>query len=214
MIGNRDDDDRPTGVAKPTALRNSPAPDGDDDRGRELLQLAARGDEAAVRALYREHVGRIHRHVARILGRHDPDLEDVVQRVFLAALRGAEQFDGRAAVSTWLLGIATRRALDEARSRWRRGRFARLAERVGLGRPASRPDVHHHALAEAEAALERLAPAQRAVFVLHEVEGHTLEEIRSMTGTAISTLHARLKRARAVVRAAVSSEGGPDEPAS
>lgn len=211
MIGNRDGGDRPTGVTKPAALRDSRTPQGDEERARELLRLAARGDEAAVRALYREHVGRIHRHVARILGRHDPDLEDVVQRVFLAALRGADRFDGRAAVSTWILGIATRRALDEARCRWRRGRFARLAERVGLGRPASRPDVHHHALAEAEAALERLAPGQRAVFLLHDVEGHTLEEIRSMTGTAISTLHARLKKARAMVRVAVGSEGGPDD---
>ncbi|MFW6051804.1 MAG: sigma factor-like helix-turn-helix DNA-binding protein, partial [Myxococcota bacterium] len=78
----------------------------------------------------------------------------------------------------------------------------------GLGRPATRPDVRHGALADAEAALQTLSPAQRTVFVLHDVEGHTLEEIRTMTGTAVSTLHARLQRARRALRAALPSEGG------
>ncbi|MFW6050742.1 MAG: RNA polymerase sigma factor, partial [Myxococcota bacterium] len=119
-------------MAQRTAAQPTPEA-GDEVRARELLELAAQGDDSAVRTLYRQHVGRVHRHVARILGPHDPDVEDVVQKVFIAALRGAERFDGRSAVSTWLLGIATRRALDEARARWRRGRFARLAERVGLG---------------------------------------------------------------------------------
>jgi RNA polymerase sigma-70 factor, ECF subfamily len=160
-----------------------------------------------MRTLYRQHVGRVHRHVARILGRHDPDVEDVVQKVFVAALQGASHFDGRSAVSTWILGIATRRALDEARNRWRRGRFSRLAERVGMGRPSARPDTQHSAVAEAEAALAHLKPAQRTVFVLHDVEGHTLEEIREMTGTAISTLHARLQKARGVLKRIVERDG-------
>jgi RNA polymerase sigma-70 factor (ECF subfamily) len=162
----------------------------------ERLRDAAAGDEDAVRWLFRAHVDRIHRTVGRILGRHDPDVEDVVQQTFLAALRGAPGFDGRSALSTWLIGIATRRALDQARARWRRRRWQRVQDLVGLGRPASRPDVRSAALEEAHAALEALSPDQRTVFVLHEVEGHTLEEIKEMTGVGVSTLHARLKSAR------------------
>jgi RNA polymerase sigma-70 factor, ECF subfamily len=209
LVGNRGPDDRHTPVAGHSTLRAVPPLPGGNDYSHELLGLAARGDEAAVRALYRQHVGRVHRHVARILGRHDPDVEDVVQKVFLAALAGARQFDGRSAVSTWILGIATRRALDEARARWRRGRFARVADRVGLGRPALRPDARHGVLAQAEAALALLSPDQRTVFVLHEVEGHTLEEIRQMTGTSLSTLHARLQRARRLLRDHMDAEGEP-----
>jgi RNA polymerase sigma-70 factor (ECF subfamily) len=182
------------------------------DEERELLARAARGEEAAVRALYRAHVTRVHRHVARILGPADPDVEDVVQKVFLAALDGAAAFDGRSRVSTWILGIATRRALDEARSRWRRSRWSRLGERVGLGRAAIRPDVRHETVARAERALGELHPDQRTVFVLHEVEGHTLAEIREMTGVGISTLHARLKAAKKRL-AAVMDEGGDDDAA-
>lgn len=167
-----------------------------DPEDPEVLRLAAAGDDAAVRVLYRSHVDRVHRHVARILGRHDPEVEDVVQRVFLAALDGAASFRGSSKLSTWLLGIASRRALDEARSRWRRDRWQRLGERVGLGSSVPRPDQAIDARGEAESLLMALNPDQRTVFVLKEVEGHTLQEISNMTGVGISTLHARLGAAR------------------
>ena len=179
----------------------------DDDE--VVLRSAAAGDATAVRKLYREHLDRVVRCVARILGPHDPDVEDVVQQVFLAALDGAERFDGRSKVSTWLVGIATRRALDQARGRWRRGRWARVTDLVGLGRPSSAPDSRHDALSVAERALARLTPAQRTVFVLHEVEGYSFQEISEMTDTGISTLHARLKAARKRLDEVVAElEGG------
>lgn len=177
-----------------------------------VLRDAAAGDEQAVRALYREHLDRVYRCVARILGPGDSDVEDVVQQVFLAALDGAAKFDGRSRVSTWIVGIATRRALDAARSRWRRNRWAKVTEWVGLGRPAGPPDAHLDALSVAEAALAGLSPEQRTVFVLHAVEGYTFKEIAEMTGAGISTLHARYKAARSRIDAALTAhplEGDP-----
>ncbi len=174
----------------------------------DTLIAAGEGDAAATRALYRHHVDRVHRHVARILGPHDPDVEDVVQKVFLAALKGAASFRGSSKVSTWILGIASRRALDEARSRWRRDRWGKLGAAIGLGRAASRPDERHAALSAAERLLQNLAPEQRQVFILKEVEGHTLKEIKEMTGVGISTLHARLKAARKRLDAALEADHG------
>jgi len=162
----------------------------------ELLSRAANGDEACVRRLFRVHSPKLHRQVARILGAADPDVEDVVQQVFLAALDGAARFDGRSTVSTWLFGIATRRALDAARSRWRRQRWSRMAEAVGMGAAAPAPDRNLGALADADAILSRLSPEQRLVFVLHDVEGHTFAEIAGLTDIGISTLHGRLTSAR------------------
>jgi RNA polymerase sigma-70 factor (ECF subfamily) len=164
---------------------------------RELLARAAAGEEAAVRHLYRAHAAKLHRHAARILGQHDPDVEDVVQQAFLAALDGASKFDGRSSVQTWLFGIVTRRALDAARSRWRRQRFSRLAELVGFGNAtAAAPERAYLAASEAEQLLEQLSPMQRAVFVLHDVEGYTFAEISGLTDVGISTLHGRLLAAR------------------
>jgi len=174
----------------------------------ERLRRAGAGDERATRELYRAHVDRVYRHVARVLGPDDPDLEDVVQKVFLAALDGAADFEGRSKVRTWLMGIATRRALDASRKRWRRRRWQKLGAVVGLGRPASGPDERVHHLGEAERLLQCLTPDQRVVFVLKEVEGHTLKEISAITGgTGISTLHARLKAARKRLDEALA-EGG------
>lgn len=186
-------DPRPAVERRPPLERPAPAA---ADPERDLLCAAAAGDAPSARRLFREHVGRVHRTVSRILGADDADVDDVVQQSFVAALAGAGAFDGRSRISTWLVGIATRRALDAARDRHRRERWARLGEWVGLGRPRARPDVVREARQAAEWALAQLTPEQRAAFVLFEVEGHTLAEISAMTGIGISTIHARAAAAR------------------
>ena len=178
----------------------------EDDRS--LLARAAEGDEVAVRKLYRAHVGKLQRHAARILGATDPDVEDVVQQAFLAALDGASKFDGRSSVQTWLFGIVTRRALDSARARYRRRRFSRLLASVGLGESDRAhhpsPDHAYQAATEAERTLAVLSPLQRAVFVLHDIEGYTFAEISGLTDVGISTLHGRLLSARKTIDGHVS----------
>ncbi|MDD9943107.1 MAG: RNA polymerase sigma factor [Myxococcales bacterium] len=172
-----------------------------------LLQRAGAGDEQAVRELLRTHAPRLHRHASRILGSHDPDVEDVVQQVFLAALDGAERFDGRSSVATWLFGITTRRALDAARARFRRQRWAKVGEVVGMGGASGQPDTTFQAADEAQVVLTALTPDQRMVFVMHDVEGYTFAEISSLTDVGISTLHSRLKAARKRIASLVAEEG-------
>ena len=181
-----------------------------------LLERAAAGDAGAVRELYRTHADSVHRQVARILGVDDGNVDDVVQQVFLAALDGASAFGGRSSVGSWLLGIATRRALDESRRRWRRSRWRSIGQwmgglgastshsaAVGMGQPARGPDHRLSRLSEAEQLLQCLTPEQRAVFVLKEVEGYTFKEISELLGVGISTLHARLQSARKRLDAAI-----------
>lgn len=210
-LGNPRAAERLRDVAAMASGRFTAIQGGLDEDG-ALLRAAAAGEERAVRALYRDHVDRVYRCVARILGASDPDVEDVVQQVFLAALDGAPSFDGRSKVSTWIVGIATRRALDASRSRWRRSRWAKVSEWVGLGRPAAAPDAQLDALGVAEAVLAGLSPEQRTVFFLHAVEGYTFKEIEEMTGTGISTLHARLKAARTRIDAALAERASDGEP--
>ncbi|HKU40378.1 MAG TPA: RNA polymerase sigma factor [Polyangiales bacterium] len=180
------------------------------DEDRQLLQRAAAGDELAVRALYRAHVAKLHRQAARVLGTNDPDVEDVVQQAFLAALDGASKFDGRSSVQTWLFGIVTRRALDAARARYRRQRFARFVHALGFHSEASAaPDAAYQAGVEAQHLLTQLSPLQRTVFVLHDVEGYTFAEISGLIDVGISTLHGRLMAARKRLDALQSDAGEP-----
>jgi RNA polymerase sigma-70 factor (ECF subfamily) len=137
-------------------------------------------------------------------------VEDVVQQAFLAALDGAVRFDGRSSVQTWLFGIVTRRALDSARSRYRRQRFSRFVATFGWSAEQSPgPDRAYHAGVEAERLLEQLSPLQRTVFVLHDVEGYTFAEISGLIDVGISTLHGRLMAARKRIEA-LQAEGGSD----
>ena len=182
------------------------APDVFSSEDAQWLRHAAAGDARAASALFRAHGARVRRTAARVLGAWDAEVDDVVQQTFLAALDGADGFDGRAQVSTWLVGIATRRALDAARSRARRNRLREVGEWLGLRPPAPPPDAAHDGRDMATRALEALTPEQRVVFVLASVEGYTLQEISDMTGTGVSTLHARLAAARKRLDALLASE--------
>jgi RNA polymerase sigma-70 factor (ECF subfamily) len=189
-----------------SALASVDPPDADEG---DLLRRAASGEHAAALALFRAHGARVHRTASRILGAHDGDVEDVVQQTFLTALDGAPSFDGRSSVATWLVGIATRRALDLSRSRARRARWGKVASFLGLPgiAPADAPDAPLEQRTIVERALGELTPEQRVVFVLAGVEGYTLQEIADMTGTGVSTLHARLAAARKRLDAFLASLG-------
>jgi RNA polymerase sigma-70 factor (ECF subfamily) len=162
----------------------------------EWLRRAADGDARAASLLFRAHGARVQRMAARVLGAGDGEVDDVVQQTFLAALEGASRFDGRSALSTWLVGIANRRALDAARSRARRQRLREVTSWFGFGEAAPAASAAHDARDASTRALAALTPEQRSVFVLVDVEGYTLQEVADMTGTGISTLHARLAAAR------------------
>jgi RNA polymerase sigma-70 factor (ECF subfamily) len=75
-----------------------------------LIREVAKGNQLAMRTLFMRHQVRLYRFVLRIV--RDSDLaEDVVSEVFLAVWRRAGRFEGRSAVSTWLLSIARHKAL-------------------------------------------------------------------------------------------------------
>ncbi|MCA9600474.1 MAG: RNA polymerase sigma factor [Myxococcales bacterium] len=173
-----------------------------------MARVAAR-DSLAARQLYRAHADRVFRAVARVMGRWHPDVEDVVQQVFVTAFLRPETFEGRSRLSTWLVGIAARRAVDAVRASERRRRWAKLKRRFGMESEGA-VDQRAHVRAEAERYLDLLRVEQRAVFVLCEVEGYTLKEVSEMTAVSVSTLHSRLKAARRRLDEALSDERGEE----
>ncbi len=205
VVGNGAGPERPTEESMAVPRLDTPLVSADE--WALLAGVCARND-GAVRQFYRAHVDRVHRVVVRILGARDGDVEDVVQQVFLAAVDGAHKFEGRSQVSTWLIGIATRRAIDAARSRKRTSRWSQMREFVGLGTRAMGPEDREDARSLVDRALLALTAEQRTVFVLCEVEGYTLQEVADMTGVGVSTLHARLKAARVRLDAMLASDGG------
>jgi RNA polymerase sigma-70 factor (ECF subfamily) len=173
-------------------------------------QLVARciaGDRSAERALYDAHVDRVFRIAYRLAG--DSDLaQDFTQETFIRAFSRLSQYRGDASLSTWLHTIATSVSLNGMRSVTRlRSRSTPIDEVPEL--PADGPHTSPHDLRERlHRSIDALSTKLRPVFVMHDVEGYTHEEIANTLGIPVGTSKARLFDARAKLRAALEIFAG------
>jgi RNA polymerase sigma-70 factor (ECF subfamily) len=173
------------------------------DEDLPLIERARQADQRAMAALYRRHLPAVKRKLAAIVGA-DPELDDLIQQTFVRAFRQLDGFRGEARLSTWLQRIAINVALTHLASLRRRRWLLRPLEL--LGRPVAdhRPSPaelveHSERLAALYGVLSRLKPANLVVFVLFEIEQHTIDEIAELLGLSRNTVAARLRRTRAAV---------------
>jgi RNA polymerase sigma-70 factor (ECF subfamily) len=163
-----------------------------------VSRFLERRDEAAFRALYDRHSGRLYRFLLRLTGRA-ADAEEGVQETWVRACRSLERFAWRSALSTWLAGIAIRWWREECRRRGRvtDGDAAEPEVLAGLA-PASRGEIDRIDL---ERALGELALGYREAILLHDVFGHTHGEIAELLEVDEGTSKSQLSRARRLLRA-------------
>lgn len=171
-----------------------------------LIQRVLEGDARAERELYETHVERVFRLAYRMTG-DDALAQDCTQETFVRAFDRLDGFRGDAALSTWLHSITTSVVLNTLRKvkRFRR-RETELDEAatVTSGERRSDPDLKM----KLHEAIDRLPDKYRMVFVMHDVEGYTHEEIAAALGTKEGTSKAQLSRARAKLRDALSAFAG------
>jgi RNA polymerase sigma-70 factor, ECF subfamily len=169
---------------------------------RELIGRVLAGDPRAERALYDAHVDRVFRLVYRMAGDSDR-AQDYTQETFIRAFARLGEFRGESALSTWLCSIAISITLNGLRKvRRARDREIALEDAPPLG--ASRPEAEPDLKARLTQAIDQLPEGYRAVFVMHDVEGYTHEEIGSTLGVHPGTSKAQLFRARARLREALA----------
>jgi RNA polymerase sigma-70 factor, ECF subfamily len=196
------------------ARNSAPGAQGVSDRDREqdraLLARVAKGDMAALRALYDEHSGRAMAIAMRIL-RNEPEAEDVVQETFLEVWRRAEQFDEqRGGVPAWVVTIARSRAIDRLRSSGTTSRALEAASGALVPPPETLPsEVVEQRRDEVRvaAALEQLPPEQRQAITLAYFEGLSQSEIAAKTDTPLGTVKMRVKLAMGKLTKLLKPEG-------
>ncbi len=161
-----------------------------------LIASARAGDPAAFRSLFRLHVGIVRRLVYRLVG-SSPDLDDLVQTVFVEGFKSLPSFRGESMFSTWLGRIAVRVTMRSvARPR---PRFERLEAVRDAADPRPRPDdaaAERESVLRIDDLLSTLKPKKRAAFVLHALEGYSIEETAAIVGVSAPAVKLRVAEAR------------------
>ncbi len=181
----------------PTALSAAPPTASGLPADALLAGLRAR-DPAAERAFYERHVDRVYRLGIRMTGREDL-AQECTQDVFVRAFERIDAFRGESSLSTWLHAIAVSVILNALR------RERRAADRHA---DLSLLDLRHAMPVHAEpdlrdrlrAAIDALPPGYRTVFVMHDIEGFTHEEIGTALGVTAGTSKTQLFHARRRLR--------------
>ncbi len=162
-------------------------------------------------------------HCYRMLG-STVDADDAAQETIIRAWRALDRFDGRASLRTWLYRIATNVCLDELASRGRRARpmeegpagsicdtltqqpRTHWIEPIADARaipadadPSERAMLRQSIRLAFVAALQHLAPKQRAVLLLMEVLGWSAAEVAECLDTSVAGVNSALQRARAAI---------------
>lgn len=169
---------------------------------RTLVERARKGDPSAQRELYETHVDRVFRLTFRLTGLEEVARE-MTQDTFVRAFAGLGDFRGDAQFSTWLHRIAVSVTLNELRRRKREhGRNAPLDEALTMAHASAVSDpILRRRIAEAVAALPE---GCRTVFLMHDAEGFTHEEIGAALGVTAGTSKAQLSHGRAKLRVALA----------
>ena len=163
----------------------------------ELLERFRAGDSSAFNEIVDRYERRVFAIAVRIC-RHHEDARDVTQDVFVTALKSLSTFRGDAQLATWLHRVTVNAALDLVRRRGRREGPG--LEEVG-DRPASEPGPESVAIESVRArevhlALGRIADDQRAMIVLHDLQGLDYAEVAAALEVPVGTVKSRLHRAR------------------
>lgn len=166
-----------------------------DDR--LTVQRAIQGDERALRALWTRYSPYVDAVVRRLV--NDPDTAaDVAQEVWIQIFKALPTWRGESAFSTWAHRIAVNRTLNALR---RTKRLAALEAPIEEESAAVEMDAERGMLAATiEDAARQLSPGARTVFLLHDVEGYTHEEIAASLGITAGGSKSQLFKARAKLR--------------
>ena len=168
--------------------------DADDQ---DLLDRARNGDATAFDTIVDRYERRVFAVALRIC-RHHEDARDVTQDVFVTALRALKGFRGEAQLSTWLHRVAVNASLDLVRKRRRRDHSSTddLAEQAS---PEPGPEfeaIQAVRAREVHRALGLIPPDQRALIVLHDLQGLDYAECAEALEIPLGTVKSRLHRAR------------------
>ena len=172
-----------------------------------LMSRVAAGDREAMRALYLRHHVRVFRFVMRLV-RNQAMAEDIISEVFLDVWRQAASFEGRSAVSTWLLAIGRFKALSALRRKSEEELSDDAA--AAIPDPAESPELavqKKDTGAILRRCLTALSREHREVIDLVYYQEKSVEEVARIVGIPEATVKTRMFYARKKLSTLLKSAG-------
>ncbi len=178
-----------------------------------LIGRIASGDRLAMQVLFARHHVRVYRFVLRLV-RDESAAEDLISEVFLDVWRQAGRFEGRSAVSTWLLAIARFKALSALRRRPDEELDDETAD--AIEDTSDTPEValeKKDKSAVIRKCLEKLSAEHREIIDLVYYHEKSVEEVAEIVGIPENTVKTRMfyarKRLAELLKAAGIDRGWP-----
>jgi RNA polymerase sigma-70 factor (ECF subfamily) len=173
------------------------------------LERARRGDRTARLQLVRTYQAPVYALASRMLVRRSAHVDDVAQESMLKVLEALPRFDpkGRAKLSTWILTVTVRTAIDALRRAKKVVPLSATAEETSeTEQPEPRLEARDLGR-RVEAAMVQLSDDQRAILVLRAYHDLDYHEIAEALGVEEGTVKSRLSRARSALREVMERRG-------
>jgi RNA polymerase sigma-70 factor (ECF subfamily) len=182
----------------------------DESDERELIASVLRKDRKAAARFVAAHIDAVYAYARHRLSPHTDLVDDVVQDVFLAALKGLATFSGQSSLRTWLVGIARHKVEDIYRQRLR----AVLARDVDSSDdelasndiPLDEQIDKARAGAKTQRVLERLPERYAFILLWRYWEQRSARDVAAAIGTTEKSVERLLARARAKFKELWSKE--------
>jgi RNA polymerase sigma-70 factor (ECF subfamily) len=174
----------------------------------ELVAALRAGLPWAPRAIWDRYGTKVHRFLARALGRPTPEVEDLTQEVFLRVFARAHAIREPSALKEFSMSVAVRVLKWELRRRWvrRRVRLSETGELPDVVGERGADEEARHALRRCYGILDRLGARERTAFSLRFIEEMTMEEVAAQMDVSLSTAKRLVGRSSGTVAAEVARD--------
>src|SRR4051812_3743015 len=189
-------------ILRSPAFFRAAAAESPKDSDYVLARAAADGTMTAIGDLYNRYSRRVYLLCLRMTC-NTADAEDLTQEVFFQLTRKIGSFRGESQFSTWLYRLTVNQILMYFRHlRVLKEKATEDVEAELLTSPQSVPSVSPRILDKIalDIALTQLAPGRRQIFILHDIEGYSHEEIARVLGCSAGNSKSQLHKARLKLR--------------
>lgn len=174
----------------------------------EIIEKAKLGDQKAIVELIKRYEKTIFNFAFKIC-RDKDKAENTMQETFINILKSLHQFDGNSKFSTWIYRIVLNNCLMESRENSKtKDQLSLEDEDITIEEPSNNRWyelpmenlLNNELKSLLDAAIKKLEPLYREVFILRDIEGLSIEETGQVLNLTVPTIKTRLHRARLFLR--------------